>query len=455
MQKSRTPYLQKTMELLMSRITRYGLTLALGLAIGVGSTAGHRVWADRDPSDALANLPLEELRLFTDVFDRIKRDYVEEVDDKTLIESAIRGMLTGLDPHSSYLDEQAYRDLQTGTSGEFGGLGIEIGMEDGFIRVVAPIDGTPAYHAGIQAGDLIIRIDDTSVKGMSMDEAIQRMRGRPGTEITLTIVRESEDVPLKVDIVRDIIQVRSVRSEILEPGFAHVRISQFQARTGQNLREEIEALREAGELKGVVLDMRNNPGGVLSAAIDVSDAFLHRGEIVKTEGRTRGARQNFRARSGDILDGAPLIVLVNGGSASASEIVAGALQDQGRAIIMGEPTFGKGSVQTILPLSDSTAVKLTTARYYPPSGRSIQAEGIEPDIRLASLRLADDDGPVADRVREANLSGFLEGDDNGEERQETRPLDPREPGSLARRDYQLYEALNLLKGLNLVQSRSR
>lgn len=440
----------------MSGITRYGLALTLGLVIGVSSTAGHRVWADRDPGESLASLPLEELRVFTDVFDRVKRDYVELVDDKTLMESAIRGMLTGLDPHSSYLDEQAFRDLQTGTSGEFGGLGIEIGMEDGFIRVVAPIDDTPAYRAGIQAGDLIIRIDDTSVKGMTMDEAIARMRGRPGTEITLTIVRETEDAPIHVEIVRDIIQVRSVRSEVLEPGFAHIRISQFQSRTAQNLREEIDKVRSAsgGELKGVVLDLRNNPGGVLNGAVEVSDVFLENGTIVYTEGRGSGARQNFKATPGDALHGAPLIVLVNGGSASASEIVAGALQDQGRAIVMGEPTFGKGSVQTILPLSNGTAVKLTTARYYTPDGRSIQAEGIEPDIRLASLRFADDELPGTDRVREANLSGYLEGDDNGE-RQESRPEDPREPGSLARRDYQLYEALNLLKGLNLAQIRMR
>ena len=438
----------------MSRITRYGLTLAVGIAVGIGITAGHRVLAERMPGESLASLPLAELRVFTDVFDRIKRDYVEIIDDRSLMENAIRGMLTGLDPHSSYLDEKAFQDLQTGTSGEFGGLGIEIGMEDGFIRVVAPIDGTPAYNAGIQAGDLIIRINDTSVKGMSLDEAIQRMRGVPGTEITLTIVRESADMPFQLTIVRDIIQVRSVRSEWLESGFAHVRISQFQSRTAQNLREEIEALRESGEIKGIVLDMRNNPGGVLSAAIDVSDAFLERGMIVNTEGRTRGAQQTFRARPGDILNGAPLIVLVNGGSASASEIVAGALQDQGRAIIMGEPTFGKGSVQTILPLSNGAAVKLTTARYYTPSGRSIQAEGIEPDIRLASLRLAEDDRPTTERVREANLSGFLEGEEQGE-RHEIRPGDPRDPGSLARRDYQLYEALNLLKGLNLLQSRAR
>ncbi len=439
----------------MSQVTRYGLILTLGMAIGLTSTVGHRVWADRDGSEALASLPLTELRTFTDVFDRIKRDYVESVDDKALMESAIRGMLTGLDPHSSYLDEKAFRDLQTGTSGEFGGLGIEIGTEDGFIKVVSPIDGTPAARAGIQAGDLIIRLDDTPVKGMGLDEAVQRMRGRPGTEITLTIVREGEDRPLEITIERDIIQVTSVRSEVLEPGLAHVRISQFQSRTAQNLREILDQLRTAGggQLKGVILDLRNNPGGVLNAAVEVADVFLESGTVVYTEGRGNGSRQNFRATPGDALQGAPLIVLVNGGSASASEIVAGAIQDLGRGLVMGERTFGKGSVQTILPLSGGTAVKLTTARYYTPSGRSIQAEGIEPDIELASLKLTDDDLTIGSRVKEADLSGHLESESEGNGETPVVREDPRDPGSLARRDYQLYEALNLLKGLVLLEAR--
>ncbi|MDX1606116.1 MAG: S41 family peptidase [Candidatus Competibacterales bacterium] len=436
----------------MSRFTRYGLALTLGLLVGAGSTVGHRVWAER-PVDESDRLPLEELRLFTEVFDRIKRDYVESVSDRELVESAIRGMLSGLDPHSSYLDASDFRDLQSGTSGEFGGLGIEISMEDGFVKVVAPIDGTPAQKAGIQAGDLIIRLDDTSVKGMPLDEAVDRMRGKPGTEITLTIVREDTDKPLEITIVRDVIQVTSIRSELLTPGFAHVRISQFQSRSAQDLREALETLREqnGGALDGVVLDLRNNPGGVLNAAVEVSDVFLEHGTIVYTEGRNDAAQQNFNATPGDALHGAPLVVLVNGGSASASEIVAGALQDHRRAIVMGERTFGKGSVQTILPVSEETAVKLTTARYFTPDGRSIQAEGIVPDIELASLKFDNSAGLTP--VKEANLSGHLE---NGEAAPEEAgsgdtETSPNAPGSLARRDYPLYEALNLLRGLSLAR----
>lgn len=433
----------------MSRVTRFGLVLSLGLAIGVASTVGPRVWADRDSNEALAGLPLNELRTFTDVFDRIKRDYVESIDDKVLIESAIRGMLSGLDPHSSYLDEDAFRDLQTGTSGEFGGLGIEIGTEDGFIKVVAPIDGTPAARAGIMPGDLIIRLDDTPIKGMGLDEAVQRMRGKPGTEITLTVVREGEDRPLEIVIERDIIQITSVRGELLEPNFGHVRISQFQSRTARNLREILDELRvtNGGALRGLVLDLRNNPGGVLNGAVEVADVFLDTGTVVYTEGRSSGARQNFRATPGDALQGAPVIVLVNGGSASASEIVAGALQDLGRGLVMGERTFGKGSVQTILPLSSGTAVKLTTARYYTPNGRSIQAEGIEPDIELASLKLSEADLPDR-RVKEADLSGHLQNENGASEDDR-----PGNSGELARRDYQLYEALNLLKGLVVLETR--
>ena len=445
----------------MSTITRYGLALLLGLVMGLSATLGSRVWAEKDAP--LVSLPLDELRTFTDVFDRIKRDYVEPVDDKELLVSAIRGMLSGLDPHSSYLDESAYHELQTGTSGEFGGLGIEVGMEDGFIKVVAPIDGTPAHEAGVQAGDLIIRLDDTPVKGLSLDDAIKMMRGKPNTEITLTIVRDGEDKPLKITIVRDIIQIRSVRSELLEPGFGHVRVSQFQSRTAQSLREELDKLRSAngGELKGLILDLRNNPGGVLNGAVEVADVFLNNGTVVYTEGRGNGSKQNFKATPGDVLQGAPIVVLVNSGSASASEIVAGALQDQKRAIIMGERTFGKGSVQTILPLMGGTAVKLTTARYYTPNGRSIQAEGIEPDITLASLRLSREELASVMPVKEADLSGHLENDIESETEEAPATAEPEadspkfDTADLALSDYPLYEALNLLKGLNLLQGRSQ
>jgi len=440
----------------MSTISRYGIALLLGLVIGLTATMGSRVWADREAP--LVSLPLDELRTFTDVFDRIKRDYVEPVDDKELLVSAIRGMLSGLDPHSSYLDETDYHELQTGTSGEFGGLGIEVGLEDGFIKVVSPIDGTPAYEAGVKAGDLIIRLDDTPVKGMSLDDAVKKMRGKPNTEITLTIVRDGEDKPLKITIVRDVIQIRSVRSKLLEPGFGHIRVSQFQSRTAQSLREELDKLRSAngGELKGLILDLRNNPGGVLNGAVEVADVFLNDGTVVYTEGRGNGSKQNFQATPGDVLQGAPLVVLVNGGSASASEIVAGALQDQNRAVIMGERTFGKGSVQTILPLVGGTAVKLTTARYYTPNGRSIQAEGIEPDIELASLRFTRAELGSIEAVKEANLSGHLQNDaddDSDDKTVATEEEPEQDDTTLALSDYQLYEALNLLKGLDLLQGR--
>jgi len=439
----------------MSTVIRGGLILTLGAVLGVSLGVGHHVWADSPDS---VELPYEELRTFTDVLDRIKRDYVEEVDDKSLLEDAIRGMLSGLDPHSTYLDEDAFRDLQAGTSGEFGGLGIEVGLEDGFIKVIAPIDDTPAQRAGVQQGDLIIRLDDTPVKGLSLNEAIQLMRGKPETEIVLTIVREGEDKPLQISVVRDVIQVKSVRSRLLEPGFGYLRITQFQSKTALNLNQAISDLREQndGPLKGLILDLRNNPGGVLNAAVEISDAFLDEGLVVYTEGRGDGSQQNFRATPGDVMQGAPLVVLVNGGSASASEIVAGALQDHRRAIVMGEQTFGKGSVQTILPLMNGTAVKLTTARYYTPSGRSIQAAGIVPDIELESLQLAQSDAPGLNFLKEADLPDHLSNgdEDNGLEIDIDAAAADGDTLSLARSDYQLYEALNLLKGLNLLQNRT-
>src|SRR5512144_1999948 len=325
-------------ELTMSVAIRNSLLLALGLIVGVSLGAGSHVWAERTSAPADNRIPLEELRNFTEVLDRIKQDYVESVDDKTLLENAIRGMLSGLDPHSSYLDNESFKELQVGTSGEFGGLGIEVGMEDGFIKVISPIDDTPAQRAGIRTGDLIIRLDDTPVKGMTLPEAVKKMRGKPNTEITLTIVRAGEEKPLKITVVRDIIQVKSVKSRLLEPGMGYVRITQFQAKTMQSLNEAIDQLKQEnkGPLKGLVLDLRNNPGGVLNAAVEVADAFLDKGLVVYTEGRSEGTRQNFSATPGDVLQGAPMVVLVNGGSASASEIVAGALQDNRRAVIVGE-----------------------------------------------------------------------------------------------------------------------
>ncbi len=428
--------------------------LIVGLVLGVSLTIGHSVFAERNSPKS--PLPLRELRAFTEVFEKIKTDYVEPVGDTDLLENAIRGMLSGLDPHSNYLDPDAFKDLQVGTSGEFGGLGIEVGMEDGFVKVIAPIDDTPAQRAGVQAGDLIIRINDTPVKGLTLTESVNLMRGKPGTDITLSIVREGEDKPLKLTITRAIIEVKGVRSRTLEPGFGYVRITQFQTRTGENLVEVLSELKKEndGALKGMVLDLRNNPGGVLGAAVSVSDTFLENGLIVYTEGRVKDSQLKFKATPTDMLKGAPLVVLVNAGSASASEIVAGALQDHQRAIVMGEKTFGKGSVQTILPMNNGSALKLTTARYYTPSGRSIQAEGIIPDIELENVQVAAAEPPAFDRIKEADLSGHLEnGNGNGGEQAATGNNNDaedqavEEENNLATSDYQLYEALNLLKGL--------
>jgi carboxyl-terminal processing protease len=425
------------------------LLLVTGLMLGVLVSIGHGVLADREASRA--TLPVEELRTFSDVFGRIKNDYVESVEDKELLENAIRGMLTGLDPHSSYLDVEQFKELQVGTTGQFGGLGIEVGMENGFVKVIAPIDDTPAQRAGIQAGDLIIRLDDTPVKGMTLNDAVKVMRGEPGTDIKLTIVREGLDKPLQVTITRDIIKVKSVKRRTLEPGYGYLRISQFQSKTADYLEDAIGDLKKENDdnLKGLVLDLRNNPGGVLNGAVAVSDAFLTKGLIVYTEGRIDDSRLRFNATPDDLLDGAPIVVLVNQGSASASEIVAGALQDHKRAIILGNKTFGKGSVQTILPLSGGTALKLTTARYFTPSGRSIQAEGITPDIELESLKVAAVEKTL-DPLSEADLSGHL---DNGNGSDGGKDDDEADNGDLAQSDYQLYEALNMLKGLSILQER--
>ncbi len=429
------------------------LLLLIGLMTGVLVSIGHGVWAERETAQA-TTLPIEELRTFSDVFGRIKNDYVVDVDDKELIENAIRGMLSGLDPHSSYLDSEQFNELQVGTTGQFGGLGIEVGMEDGFVKVIAPIDDTPAQRAGIQSGDLVIRLDETPVKGMTLNEAVKIMRGEPGSDIVLTVVREGVDQPIKFTITRDIIKVKSVKARMLDPGYGYLRISQFQSKTANNMVDAINDLKKksSGKLNGLVLDLRNNPGGVLNGAVAVSDAFLTKGLIVYTEGRIADSRLRFNATPDDILDGAPLVVLVNQGSASASEIVAGALQDHKRAIIMGAKTFGKGSVQTILPLSNDSALKLTTARYYTPSGRSIQAEGITPDIELQPVQVSAVDKDI-EPLKEANLSKHLE---NGKMHDKEKSEDDKtngEASKLLKDDYMLYEALNLLKGLSILQAR--
>ena len=431
------------------------LLLFTGLMAGVLVSIGHGVFADREAERA--TLPVEELRTFSDVFGRIKNDYVVDVDDKELIENAIRGMLSGLDPHSAYLDSEQFTELQVGTSGQFGGLGIEVGMEDGFVKVIAPIDDTPAQRAGVEAGDLVIRLDDTPVKGMSLNDAVKIMRGKPGTDIILTIVREGLDQPLKITITRDIIKVKSVKSRMLEPQYGYLRISQFQSKSADNLVDAINDLKKenGGSLSGLVLDLRNNPGGVLNGAVAVSDAFLTKGMIVYTEGRIADSSLRFNATPDDIIDGAPLVVLVNQGSASASEIVAGALQDHKRAIILGAKTFGKGSVQTILPLSSNSALKLTTARYYTPSGRSIQAEGITPDIELEPLELSNKKQnikPLKEADLSRHLSNGLHDDDDGSS-DKKNGKQGKDSEQMLKDDYMLYEALNLLKGLAILQAR--
>jgi carboxyl-terminal processing protease len=437
----------------MIPVVRNLLFVSFGLVLGVALVSEGDELAGRG-AEPRASLPLTELRTFTEVFAKIKDDYVESVGDKELLENAIRGMLSGLDPHSTYLDAEAYRELQVGTSGEFGGLGIEVSMEGGFVKVIAPIDDTPAQRAGVQAGDVIIRIDDTPVKGMSLMDAVKRMRGKPGTKIVLTIVREGQEKPVKIELTRAVIQVKSVKFRLLEKDYGYVRLSQFQNNTGAELRKALTSLKEenGGALRGLVLDMRNNPGGILGEAVSVSDTFLRNGLIVYTKGRIEDAQLKFKATPPDWLKGAPMVVLINGGSASASEIVAGALQDHNRAVILGTRSFGKGSVQTIFPMASGAALKLTTALYYTPSGRSIQAEGIAPDIDLAPVKVSAVEAEQG-LVKERDLAGHLQ-NGNGDNKPAMQGAGGAAPESLIETDYQLYEALNLLKGLNILQQRT-
>ena len=446
------------------------LILLVGFILGTTVSVCTTVLAEKEApislqSEDIQSLPFDELRTFTEIFGRIKQDYVEPVSDKKLLEDAIRGMLTGLDPHSAYLADEEYKELQEGTTGQFGGLGIEVGMENGFVKVVSPIDDTPAQKAGIKAGDLIVRLDERPVKGMTLAEAVKLMRGEPGSQIVLTVVRDGEEAPLKFEITRDIIKVKSVKSRLLEKDYGYLRISSFQSGTGEGLIEAIDNLKKENEtpLKGIVLDLRNNPGGVLNAAVDVSDAFIESGLIVYTEGRIKNSEMRFNATSDDVLNGAPIVVLINGGSASASEIVAGALQDHKRAIIMGEKSFGKGSVQTILPTSNGGAVKLTTARYFTPSGRSIQAEGIEPDILLDRVKLETLEKAKFESIKEADLSGHLtngnktdkkSADEGQTDEKDAEDKDADEAAvQTDMRDYPLHEALNLLKGVSIMRGR--
>jgi|TARA_B110001454_G_scaffold75522_1_gene73008 carboxyl-terminal processing protease len=397
-------------------------------------------------------LPIEDLKIFAEIFGKIKSDYVEDIDDSQLLNDAIKGMLDGLDPHTVYLDPDSFREMNIDTHGEFGGLGLEVTMENGVIRIVAPIDDTPAHKAGLKSGDLIISMDGVQVKGLSLGESVSLMRGKPGSEIVLTIVRKDRPEPFEVTLKRAIIQLESVRAELLETGFGYVRVIQFQIGTATSLRQQLARLaREAGTaLKGLVLDLRDNPGGVLDGAIQVSDTFLRDGLIVSTRGRAEDSEVTFSASPKDYLNDAPLVVLVNGGSASASEIVAGALQDHGRALILGTTTFGKGSVQTILPMLNGAALKLTTARYYTPNDRSIQATGITPDVVSQPAESSQTLDRDASRLRESDLAGHLE---NELEKDQNATVDTK-TGPLLFSDLQVREALNILKGMVIARQQS-
>ena len=405
------------------------------------------VLATQEQVESGAPLPLSEIQRFAEVFDKIKRDYVEPISDEELLDNAIRGMLSGLDPHSVYLDASGYENLQVDTEGQFGGLGIEIVVEEGQLKVVSPIDDTPAARAGMQAGDLITEIDGQKTAGMTQAQTIELLRGKPGSRVKLKVVREGERKPLIVSLKRAIINIASVKSELLENDYGYIRITQFQRETGLSLRKAIAKLKRQSDqnLKGLVLDLRNNPGGILGGAIDVSNSFLSTGSIVSTKGRDADVGNSYDASAPDLIEGVPIVVLVNGGTASAAEIVAGALQDHDRAVIMGTRTFGKGSVQTIFPLNDAAAVKFTTARYYTPNDRSIQATGIAPDI-VVEQQVESLSANGARSVREADLPGHLENET-------VNSRDGRD--SYTNKDHQLSEALKLLKGINIAGAGSQ
>jgi carboxyl-terminal processing protease len=414
-----------------------------GAAMTIVVTQPHMLFVGSS-AKAAASDTYRQLNLFGDVFERVRADYVDKPDDSKLVESAINGMLAGLDPHSSYMDPKSFRDMQVQTRGEFGGLGIEVTMEDGLIKVVAPIDDTPAAKAGVMANDVITQLDDDAVQGMTLNQAVDKMRGPVNTKIRLTIVRKGVDKPLELTIVRDIIRVKSVRSHSQGDDVGYIRVTQFNEQTTDGLKQSITDLKNqlgAEKIKGYILDLRNNPGGLLDQAISVSNAFLDKGEIVSTRGRNADETQRFNARpGGDLTGGKPLIVLVNGGSASASEIVAGALQDHRRATLVGTRSFGKGSVQTIIPLgAGNGALRLTTARYYTPSGRSIQAKGITPDIEVLQ-DVPDELKARTDTKGEASLPGHLKAE--GSEKSGSQSYVPPDEKD----DKALKEALDLLRG---------
>lgn len=395
----------------------------------------------------------ELLSLFSEVFERVRAQYVEEKTDQEIIEAAIQGMLTSLDPHSNFLSADSFKDMQVQTKGEFGGLGIQVSMDpSGLIKIISPIDDTPAFKAGVQAGDMILQLDGETVQGLTLSDAVDKMRGRVGTDITITVQREGVADPFDITVTRAIITVPSVRHR-LEGDIGYIRITSFTEQTESGLQEAVAAFNaeKADQLKGIILDLRNNPGGLLDQAVAVSDAFLNQGEIVSTRSRDLKDMQRFTARDGDIADGLPVVILINGGSASASEIVAGALQDHARALVMGTRSFGKGSVQTIMPLGRHGAMRLTTARYYTPSGRSIQAVGIEPDIHVDVARI--EKVALPNRRSEADLRGSLENtDENAEERQQEAEEERNEQSTETEErpeDYQLSRAIDLIQGIAL------
>ena len=432
--------------LITASIKIVSATLLLLASATLSAQSGNSSSPATENNTSQEPLPLRQLRVFTQVFEQIRRGYVEEVTDTELLENAIAGLLLELDPHSVYLNESDYDELQESATGKYGGLGLEVGSEKGMIKIISPIDNTPAAKAGIKAGDLIVEVDGVPVRGMALQKAIDKLRGEKGTSIDLVVLRENQDSPIEFTIVRDTIQLSSVRSRMLEPGYGYVRISQFQTSSGDDFKQALAELKdEESNLKGIIIDLRNNPGGLVPAAVEISDALLDGGNIVYTEGRLPSANSRYEASDGDMLKGVPVVVLINGGSASASEIVAGALQDHRRAAVIGTQSFGKGSVQTVIPLGDGRAVKLTTARYFTPSGRSIQAEGIVPDIIVepAEIRRY----VQRDRIREEDLEGHLEqaSENNNEDQVITEDHTD---------DNQLYEALNVLKGYQLLGRRA-
>lgn len=429
-----------------------------------------------DNKNTINQLPIDDLQRFTTVLDNIKNYYVNPIEDTVLFNNAIRGMLAGLDPHSSYLDTDEFADLKVSTTGKFGGLGIEVTMEDGFIRVITPIDDTPAKRAGIEAGDLIIRLNDTTIRGMPLRESVDLMRGKPGTRIDLTILRKNSPKPLKIPVIREVINVQSVKHEIMENNNAYLRISQFQNDTGEEVIRQIRSIKKAvaNKLNGLIIDLRDNPGGIFESSVAIANAFLDKenlkydGLIVYTKGRLAKSEIKEYAKGKDILNNLPIVVLINGGSASASEIVAGALQDHKRAIILGTKSFGKGSVQTVLPLKENRGLKLTTALYYTPAGRSIQATGITPDIFVEKIIIPTDNNKEQDiiSIKEADLQGHLlrnntdpDNDKNSQQQESSSPTEAIKTNDknnlpLINKDYQLYEALMVLKAMNITSGKN-